>query len=394
MHHSDEMIQRKFEKTLKRSVLMPIEPIGIGTSVVESLLSYIQRLANVHCVSTRQLLIYIITTYMSYSNYISNKSIKTINFGRLIGGSNRFSAELINTIEELTVHNNLINLTLSNWNGILSKSSTSIYRKWCSQCLKEMKNEGRCEHQLLIWNIKCVNICHIHNTPLTLRCNKCNSYQPTFNSTVGLSHCSKCKSWLGNDLSLENEGLDEINERELWIAKSIGRLLEFTPNIVSFPTRVFPKYFIIDLENKSSKNNILNIYDIVKYWNNYSEDKADDYRMGPGNLRRFINGHLYKNTDTLEFLLHFLYYIDAPIDILINYHSFDLSSLSIVKKIEELEVESKVMEVLIKKHEEELRSFYNYYNTNKFKPETIEEFKEMLILPLSKQISLRRTRDV
>lgn len=116
--------------------------------------------------------------------------------------------------------------------------------------------------------------------------------------------------------------------------------------------------------------------------------------MGPGNLRRFINGHLYKNTDTLEFLLHFLYYIDAPIDILINYHSFDLSSLSIVKKIEELEVESKVMEVLIKKHEEELRSFYNYYNTNKFKPETIEEFKEMLILPLSKQISLRRTRDV
>ena len=63
--------------SLQRSCLYSIEPIGIGSIEVESLCSYISRLAEAHCVTVGDIMTPLISPII-YKKYI-NKSSSAIN---------------------------------------------------------------------------------------------------------------------------------------------------------------------------------------------------------------------------------------------------------------------------------------------------------------------------
>src|ERR1700758_5499419 len=93
-----------------RSRLFRLEPIGMGTAEVESLTSYIARLAEAHCVSPRQLLCEEIlgkrTTHYSSSPLFSGEHINGI------GGL----AELaVTSLEHLTMQHGLHVMTMLTW---------------------------------------------------------------------------------------------------------------------------------------------------------------------------------------------------------------------------------------------------------------------------------------
>lgn len=91
-----------------RSRLYHLEPIGIGTPFVESLASYIVRLANAHCVSTQTLVTQEILPLLEKHAQSGTRSEKTLT----VNGMSSLAEEWVCALEQLTLNNNLRYLTM------------------------------------------------------------------------------------------------------------------------------------------------------------------------------------------------------------------------------------------------------------------------------------------
>ncbi|HEX8475397.1 MAG TPA: TniQ family protein [Pyrinomonadaceae bacterium] len=224
-----------------RSRLFRLEPIGIGTAEVESLTSYIARLAEVHCVSPRKLLCEEIlapagkhTAHYSASPQFSGQQINSI------GGL----AELTTTsLEQLTMRHGLHHMTLLTWRNILSPQQLIKSKKaWCAACYRERAKANGLMYDSLIWMLKPVLICHRHHEYLSQVCPHCNRHLPLLSRFYRPGHCSRCQRWLGvkNDSKTKGSDKELISTEELKKQFSfvdlIGELLSVSPSFTSKPT--------------------------------------------------------------------------------------------------------------------------------------------------------------
>src|SRR5258708_2036374 len=86
-----------------RSRLYHLEPIGIGTPFVESLTSYIVRLAHAHCVEPRILVIHEILPYLKKLGWPGSKKPRLL----AINGIGSLASHWVRAVEELTLRRNL-----------------------------------------------------------------------------------------------------------------------------------------------------------------------------------------------------------------------------------------------------------------------------------------------
>jgi hypothetical protein len=221
-----------------RSRLFSLEPVGIGTTDVESLTSYIARLAEAHCVSPRQLLCKEIlgkhTTHYSSSPLFSGEHINGI------GGL----AEVATTsLEHLTMQHDLHVMTMLTWRNVLSQQQLIKPNKaWCATCYQERANADNPVYDSLIWTLRSVSICRKHQEQLSHLCPHCNRHLPLLSRFYRPGHCSKCQRWLGspNNSKANRRGgrpaLTEELSQQLSFVDIIGELLSISPSVTSVPT--------------------------------------------------------------------------------------------------------------------------------------------------------------
>lgn len=123
------------------SRLYNLEPIGIGTPYTESLTSYVTRLAEAHNVTLGTLIGKEITPILNkhYLNKVAArgggglfKSASSIN------GVKSAADEMLKSLEQLTLRNDLKSLTLTKWSEILPIRGLLRSKKaWCPQCIDE-----------------------------------------------------------------------------------------------------------------------------------------------------------------------------------------------------------------------------------------------------------------
>ncbi|GFE69220.1 TetR family transcriptional regulator [Chroococcus sp. FPU101] len=213
----------------ERSRLHHLEPIGIGTPKVESLTSFVTRLANSHEVFPSILLSRVINPLLQQTfikNYTS-RGLKTFfNRSHALNGYGTIATDFSNVINQLTLHNQLQFLTLIPFSNILvTKGLLRPYKAWCPICYQEWKQNKHLIYDLLLWTLKDVTVCLIHQYPLIQNCPHCCRQIHWLSWKSNLGYCSYCSQWLGIAQNKAISNNSQIVNQERWMVNALGELL-------------------------------------------------------------------------------------------------------------------------------------------------------------------------
>lgn len=227
-----------------RSRLYQLEPIGIGTPYVESLTSFIARLAEAHCLLTRTLISEIIAPQLqqTFVKRCTSRGLGALfEKAKTINSNGNTAKDFIQAIEKLTFNKNLQLLTLLTWSDVInSKGLFRNHKAWCSACYQEYFTKGYIVYEPLIWSLQAVEVCPIHSIYLSNTCPHCHNKVSLFTWHSRLGFCSKCYEPLikpATNSNIQEPSSQYELEKLIWTADSLGSLIALTPKLRLSPSR-------------------------------------------------------------------------------------------------------------------------------------------------------------
>jgi len=227
-----------------RSRLYALEPIGVGTSFVESLSSYVVRLADAHAVSLgdlvgRELSPVAPKPLIWFGRFMKQNRANSHGFHArtcAINGFGESSKRWIEALERATLRATLRFLTLSPFDGVFSRQGVSRdTRVWCPRCYDDWRNNGAVIYEPLLWSIGIVTLCPRHRIPLVEECPHCHRWSKPLAVFSRPGHCSHCQEWIGGSSAALSEGASGAQasdtDNALWRAVTIGELLAIAPRL-------------------------------------------------------------------------------------------------------------------------------------------------------------------
>lgn len=226
-----------------RSRLYRLEPIGVGTPYVESLISYIMRLANAHCVTLQVLVKKEIFPLYNQTGTIQNSNSW---LGKLwwvgvpvLNGMSPITTQWVQVLQTLTFCDNLRFLTMLTWSEMIGIAKLLRRKKaWCPQCFLEWRQKRHIIYEPLLWSLSTVDICPLHQRPLATLCQYCQKTQPFLKQIAYPGYCMHCMRWLGTHFVASNVVvMSNTIEMDRWRAIVIGELLASAPTLLKTPSR-------------------------------------------------------------------------------------------------------------------------------------------------------------
>lgn len=238
-------------KLPKRSHLYSLKPLGIGTPGVESLTSYVARLANAHDISVSTLLRYEIAPWFLFHSQprrLSQADAWEASFAiwrrnpRLLqettvegwlDGNQRVS-QLVGILKTLTLRKDLAYLTLLPWHQFFSLNDAFHTEPfWCPVCYQEWRESDKICYDPLMWSMEGVDVCPQHHCYLQFWCLYCRQPQPFLRLDTRLGYCSSCRAWLGRVVKPTGFSKEASEEAKwlFWCAEAIGQLLAAVPSL-------------------------------------------------------------------------------------------------------------------------------------------------------------------
>lgn len=222
-------MQRLLEHS-PRSLLYNIEPVGQGTPYVESLTSYVTRLANYHCLSFGTFMSKLLTPYFnkSYLTKIAQRGGNGFyDSSQGINSIGTLAEDFVDVIQSLNYRTDLNKLTLKHLENIFpTRGLMRNYKAWCSLCYQEAMSNKEAIYDQLLWYLKAAQYCPKHKSILNSKCPTCSMPQQILSRKTIPGYCQHCKGWLGEDSLIDSK--DCINERDLKAAILIGNMLSYS----------------------------------------------------------------------------------------------------------------------------------------------------------------------
>lgn len=276
-----------------RSRLFRIERIGFRTTEIESLSSYIVRLADAHCVSPIKLLRNVI--FPSMGKRISYNSSDSWFSAIQINGMGSIADTAATALERLTLRCQLQYSTMLMWRNILSPHRLlRPHKAWCAICYEERLRKGEPVYDMLIWAFESVLICPLHYERLCRVCPHCNRSLPYLATNSRSGFCSRCREWLGTSAfaTKSKESSKQMipaaeMAQQIQIIYSIGTLLTYAPDITPIPTHRIFLSNLAECINREARGSINLFADLTGIWS--------------GAIRRLLTG---KTKPRLEVLCH------------------------------------------------------------------------------------------
>ena len=237
----------------QRSILYCLEPIGVGTPKCESLISYLIRLAETHCVIPEKLLKYqIYPLFWGHDDvsthsqgiirriFKSHHNIKTLNL------SGWYTSKLVESLELLTLHKDLTCLTMMHWQELINHVHFfRYYKAWCPLCYDYWRSYNLPIYEPLLWCFEPVIICEHHHSPLVTQCPHCNHQSVMITATSRHGYCNHCGQWLVDKEKLSLSSLSAVETAlQLDLIKILGSLIAFTPEALKSAKKTFYKQVI------------------------------------------------------------------------------------------------------------------------------------------------------
>lgn len=181
--------------------LFSLKPMGTGIEMVESLTSYLARLAKEHSVTVGILVGKVIAPELGKDYLLESCRSGGSRFyeqGAGLNGLGKQADDLSTALFKLTGCDVSI-LTLQSWRDIFPATGLlRKYKAWCPLCLEEWKKNHEAIFEPLIWNFKQINVCGNHGVSLNTRCPLCGLEIPILSRKVMNGYCSFCGCWLGS----------------------------------------------------------------------------------------------------------------------------------------------------------------------------------------------------
>lgn len=224
-----------------RSHLFQLEPIGIGTPYVESLTNYIARLAELHCVTPKNLALKVLLPFQSQASTIQDHSRSFIGNAPSLNGCSLFARRLVEALQALTLCNNLSSMTRVVWSEVIATNNMVRRTKaWCPKCFGEWREGHHAPYEPLLWALNGVDVCPRHAQRLITTCPHCQKTQPLLTEIARPGYCSYCACWLGDDLSTwiaDSALMDDEIKKQLWMAEVAGDLIAAASNLHAAPQK-------------------------------------------------------------------------------------------------------------------------------------------------------------
>lgn len=198
---------------------LPLVPEGIGLYEVESLTSYLFRLADLHCMTRHQLQRHMWGSWFERTGSARRRwEVMRLNG---YGGQAESAVTIVNAC---TRRGDLAGCTLDALTGVCAANVVGALlasRQWCVACLREDIARGRAPYDRLLWHLEVADRCPSHQAKLSKACHKCGSRQ-SIHDPIGQC-CRRCGAikW-ACDVGVEPSLRPFLGERQ------VCRLLEFT----------------------------------------------------------------------------------------------------------------------------------------------------------------------
>jgi hypothetical protein len=229
------------------SRLYHLEPIGMGSPFVESLTSYLTRLAEAHSILSRTLVTDEILPHLNRSHLyhdghpIYDHLTKFWKQSAFLNGTSMQARNWVQAMEQLTLRRDLRFLTMLTWSSVLS--SRGLLRPtqaWCPACYQEWRERGQTIYQPLLWQLSIITTCPRHHLQVHLLCPyvDCGRAFSPLTPHAQIGYCPQCGRWLGNGLvSAGNKKAlsEEEHERQRWVSAVVGELLAAAPRLAAPP---------------------------------------------------------------------------------------------------------------------------------------------------------------
>lgn len=240
-----ELYDLRLQTIPERSALYSLDPIGIGTPIVESLTSYLLRLSYEHCVLPGILITTSIAPLIipNVSLQHHRKNIQAIFGGAhtatsMCNGMQSTAANITKVLKQLTQRDDLHLLTMLPWAEVIAAMRLlRNKRTWCPKCYEDWQQTNQILYEPLIWSLNVVTVCPRHHRPLLQQCPHCAQTSSLLTSTsLPAGYCSKCGEWLGTISEAQDNlamSCESDLKRQCWVVEAIGELLARTPDLSS-----------------------------------------------------------------------------------------------------------------------------------------------------------------
>jgi hypothetical protein len=225
-----------------RSQLYGLSPLYAGTLEVESLTSYVNRLAWAHGVSPRKFLAEMLVLNLTGGSDLQASVRRSGSLGRVramrCNGAGEMAWEWSSVLEHLTVRSDLRSLTLWPWaHGLPQTGLVRKWPAWCPACYQEWQDEQRPLYQPLLWMLQAVTICPRHQRRLEELCPFCHKHQSAIATQSRPGFCTQCLIWLGSQEETEElHVLDlEGHDWQTWVVNVINDFFQASISLSSFP---------------------------------------------------------------------------------------------------------------------------------------------------------------
>ncbi len=213
-----------------RSRLYNLAPLGLNSSLVESLTSYICRLSYEHHLQVGTLIQYSIASVLGKRYIADDKSRSISSFLRYAGpinGNSIMASDWVGALESLTLRADLALLTLLvGANALSQRELLQPVRQWCPMCYDVWRREGAIIYEPLLWSLNGITVCPKHCQLLQRFCPYCSSSLPWLTWCSRPGYCSSCGRWLG-----KADGNSQVEEKDMYIAETVGGFLNYMPQL-------------------------------------------------------------------------------------------------------------------------------------------------------------------
>lgn len=212
--------------------------------MVESLTSYIARLADAHSVHLTTFVAKAIVPHLESPAQGRQPYAYRTSFwagSEVLNNVTPFAEQMVRILEHLTMRQDLRFLTMLPWKAVLPQHQlVRRTRAWCAACFEEWQKAPKIVYEPLIWALREVQCCPVHACTLQSTCPFCTRTHPPLTPHAQPGYCSFCNRWLGSRSSDETV-LSPLSPAELrwnqWVESEVGTLIAVAPHFSSSLSR-------------------------------------------------------------------------------------------------------------------------------------------------------------
>ena len=289
-----------------RSRLYSLEPMGVGTELVESLTGYVARLADAHSVSVGDLVGRVLADLTHTKDAIITQTAKAVRVGGhgfracnyAPNGVTETAVKWVHALDAATSRHDLQNLTLLPLRYMVPGRLFRRRRGWCALCFEQWRSSGQTVYEPLIWSIQAAANCQLHVRPLDRMCSHCARTLSPLGVFSRPGYCERCGGWLGMSDS-EGRRLPHAPAEEghnAWSTMQVGYLLTMIPLIDPIEARAALCRSLAAFLDQLTAGNVVAL--------------AEYIHCPPSVLRNWLDG---TTVPTLENLLRTCRFLNVPI---------------------------------------------------------------------------------